>query len=178
MIFTAGSRARWTTSLAAVLASALLGACAGTFSFQVQSSAPAEVGSVYVLFGDDTEFEGKESASVTEKVGLVQRAKLESYAGYAEYELVVEEGAARWNKLSERRPDEIELEISEDAPGVMKFSLARGLLDLHPNLGVAVVVRTAKSAYHVKSWPRAYVAEAEGKLVVDVTGAGISAELE
>ncbi len=59
----------------------------------------------------------------------------------------------------------------------MVFGVDRGLLDLHPDLGIAVIVRNAKNEYKMKSWARTVVAEAEVALIVDVSAMGVSGSI-
>lgn len=163
-------------ALAALLALALLTACASPFAFRVRSSAPAEIGSVFVLFGKDSSFQGKQH--LREIVQLIQPAELSKYPGYTEWRFDLTDTGATWVQLSERLPGSITLELDPEEPGVLAFELDRDLLDLHPQLGLAVVVRTAGNEYRMKSWERSLVAEAEGELFIDVTGTEITGVLK
>jgi len=158
--------------LAGLLAAGLLTACSSTFAFHVQSSSPAEVGSAFVLFGKDSNFRGKQRSA--DIVKLIQPAELNNYAGYTEYKFEFTDTGATWVQLSERLPKEIDVELDPEEPGVLAFDLDRDLLEMRPELGIAIVVRTAQNGYLLKTWEHSIVAEAEGSLIVDVNGTDIT----
>ena len=157
--------------MAGLLTALLLVACAGTFKFRVQTSAPAEVASVFVLFGDQADFD--EADSPPKIVGLVQPSKLKNYQGYVEYELITTEGESHaWQKLNERLPPKT-IKLKLDDPAVLAFSVKHKLLKTAPQLGVAVVAVTSDSNYLLKVVSTATVAEAEDPLTFNVTADAI-----
>jgi hypothetical protein len=168
-------------SLVVGLTLAGLGACSSTFRFTVGSSNPQQVDSVVVLFGSEAEFEGK--TGTKEIATVIQPSKVGSYYGYAEFDVVLDGATAadgpgaelRWVERSSRLEAlRAEVEISTTEPGQLRFRMPRSMFDVHKDLAIAVVVRTADRQYRLKRWQRSALTEADGMLVIDVTAREIS----
>jgi hypothetical protein len=162
-----------TVPLVALVLGLLTACAAGPFKMQLDVPNPATVGSVYVLFGNESELTVKQREGA-EVEALILPSRLKSYVAYAEYELSASSSALEWRVLGQSLREQIELTNSEKTPGALQVKLNRRLLDLYPELAVAIVARTADNEYLAQTWPSTVVAEAKGTLLVKVTADGVT----
>ncbi|MFO1052665.1 MAG: hypothetical protein U1F36_10670 [Planctomycetota bacterium] len=156
----------------AVLLVVMCAACAGSFEFNLRSDHPAEVDSVFVIFGPESDYAGK--VSTADVAPLVQPAKLAQAFGYAEYGVTVSAGSATWQPRSARL-ETMGIEEPKVVQGRLVFKMPNGNLSSHPDLSLAVVVRTAGRQYRIKSWKHATIENAPAKLEIDVASGEVTA---
>jgi hypothetical protein len=144
-----------------------LGACSSAFRFTVRSPEPKDVESVLVLFGKEADFEGR--TSTADIAALLRPAKFDEYRGYAEFGVEATEAGPVWTERSARLTAlQAGYEVSERQPREVRFRVPRSMFEAHPDLAIAVVVRTADRQYRMQRWQRATMKEAEDALYVDV----------